>query len=81
MPGDKKSQYMDLLGGLKGVIIGFMVFIGAGIAINYYVHLEENPLTGRKRFMSLTADQINKIAEIEDAEVSQRSARSRNAMT
>lgn len=44
--------------------------IFAGYSAIYYVsHIQETPVTGRKRFVALTHDQIVAIAEAEAAEV------------
>ena len=45
------------------------IFIFA-LVVNYVVHLQQNPLTGRSRFISLTPDQIQTIAQIEEEGVS-----------
>ncbi|XP_067946850.1 metalloendopeptidase OMA1, mitochondrial-like [Watersipora subatra] len=66
VPQDQKNQYLKLLGGMKGIIIGVIVVLTAGTLINYYIHLDENPLTGRTRFMSLTHDQILVVADQEE---------------
>jgi len=44
--------------------------LAAAFTINYLVHLQENPLTGRMRFISLTHDQIMAIASFEEDSVS-----------
>lgn len=44
---------------------GFVSALAASGAVYYITHIEETPITGRKRFVALTHEQIAKIAEAE----------------
>ena len=55
----------------QGRILGFSsVFLAALAGIGYQSHLEECELTGRKKFIALRANQVEKMAEIERDDVS-----------
>ena len=55
----------------QGRILGFSsVFLAALAGIGYQSHLEECELTGRKKFIALRANQVEKMAEIESESVS-----------
>ena len=70
MPAEKRGHYKELFGGMKGIIAGVAGFFIFALVVNYVVHLQQNPLTGRSRFISLTPDQIQTIAQIEEEGVS-----------
>lgn len=55
---------------MKGIIIGVIVAVAVAFGINYALHLQENPITGRMRFISLTRDQIMTVADYERDSVS-----------
>lgn len=55
---------------MKGIILGLASIIAVASIINYVLHLKENPYTGRSRFISLTADQVQEIAGYEEESVS-----------
>lgn len=70
IPIEKRTQYKELFGGMKGIIGGLVGFICLAAIINYVIHLQQNPLTGRSRFISLSPDQIQTIASYEEQSVS-----------
>lgn len=69
MPLDKRTQYKELLGGMKGIIFWAAAALLIAFGINYVVHLQKNPFTDRLRFISLSPDQIQTIAQWEEQEV------------
>lgn len=69
VPVEKRAHYKELFGGMKGIIFWALAALAIGFTVNYVVHLQENPFTGRLRFISLSADQIKTIAQWEESEV------------
>lgn len=46
------------------LVAAVAALVAAG-ALNYYIHIQETPLTGRKRFIAFTPEQFNKIVAFE----------------
>lgn len=72
VPLDKRIQYKELFGGMKGIILSLVGALLVAGVVNYIIHLQTNPMTGRTRFISLSQDQIMTIAEFEEEGVSER---------
>ena len=49
----------------RKVFYGIFTFMGAGFAVFYLTHLEETPLTGRKRFVIFSRKEVLSIVESE----------------
>jgi hypothetical protein len=50
---------------MLGYVTGCGTVVSAGVIWYYYSHLEEDPITGRRKFIAVNKEQILKLAEIE----------------
>lgn len=65
LPPERKNRYLSFISKSRHrFIVGMLGFGGLSMAY-YYYHLEETPVTGRKRFMILNDEQLKKIAMAE----------------
>ena len=65
LPKDKKEKYIYSLTKNRNRILG--VFAACfGLSAGYYLyHLEQTPVTGRRRFMILSKDQLEEVANVQ----------------
>ena len=71
MPEDKKSKFRLAIKRQKGLMVGIGVATFAGMVYSYESHIQECPITNRRRFVALTQDQVNKIAIMELKELNE----------
>ena len=65
LPHEKKHKYVNTLIKNRNRAMGTLGMI-LGVSFSYYVyHLENTPFTGRKRFMILNNEQLEKVADVQ----------------
>ena len=65
LPPDRKSKYVNMFTKSKRGVYGIVFLVGGFSAVYYMSHLEDTPVTKRRRFMILSSDQLEKVAEVE----------------
>lgn len=65
LPAENRTQFKHTLSQSKGkILIALGLLCSAGIA-NYLLHIQEAPITGRRRYIAFTSAQFMKIAQFE----------------
>jgi len=65
LPGDRRVLVKDVLRKHRKKFLGLGLMSSGGAALAYESHLQECQVTGRKRFVALTPDQMKKISRLE----------------
>ncbi|XP_023239368.1 metalloendopeptidase OMA1, mitochondrial-like [Centruroides sculpturatus] len=65
LPPHKKKYFLESAKRNKYKIAGFTLFTSGMSAIYYYSHIQETPFTKRKRFIALTPEQFEQIADFQ----------------
>ena len=65
LPEDRKQVIRHRFRPSGWRIAGVVCLLVAAGVINYYVHIQQTPITGRERFIAFTPDQFHKIAAFE----------------
>ena len=71
LPESEKIKFRNEIKKRSRVWIGLGVAALAGIAYAYESHVEESPITKRRRFVALNRDQVDKIATSEFQQLSE----------
>jgi len=65
LPPDKRAKYTKIFSNSRNAIFGGVFAFGGLSGLYYISHLEEAPVTHRKRFMILNHSQLEKVAAFE----------------
>lgn len=65
LPPNKKRMFKDWIIRNKVLLVGIISALSLGIAGFYYTHLEETPITGRRRFVIFNDKQFKNMAKFE----------------
>lgn len=65
LPKDKQTFFKQLAVQHNRKLIGSGCILIGGLAYSYESHIQECPVTHRRRFVALTPDQVKKIAKVE----------------
>lgn len=65
LPPNKKQYFLESAKRNKFKIAGFTLFTSGVSIIYYYSHIQETPITKRRRFIVFTQDQFEKIADFQ----------------
>lgn len=65
LPKDKRTHFREAFRKSGGKILVALSVLTGLATVNYFLHLQEAPITGRKRFIAFTKSQFSKIAEFE----------------
>ena len=65
LPRERKSTYVNLFTKSKRGIYGGVLLVGGFSTIYFVSHLEETPVTKRRRFMILNSNQLEEVAKVE----------------
>lgn len=72
LPSDKKKYFLSVLKENKNKLAIF-IFMCAFLSVSYYVsHIEETPITKRRRFMAFNSKQLEKINQFEFQQLMQK---------
>ncbi|CAF0792979.1 unnamed protein product [Rotaria sp. Silwood1] len=69
LPPEKRSIFIQHLDRHKYKYMGIVGAIGAAFSIHYYTHLETSPITGRRRFMLMNAEQLTIMSDLEKEKI------------
>ncbi|XP_074641441.1 metalloendopeptidase OMA1, mitochondrial-like [Tubulanus polymorphus] len=65
LPKDKQSRFQKILRELSPYVLGAIGVFASLFGINYWIHIETAPITGRRRFMAFTKQQYQQIVQLE----------------
>jgi len=65
LPKDKQAIFKNLARTHRRKIIGSGCVLIGGLAYSYETHIQECPVTHRRRFVALTPDQVKKLGNVE----------------
>ncbi|UJR15858.1 hypothetical protein I4U23_002784 [Adineta vaga] len=65
LPPEKQNIFIQHLSRHKYTYMGIFGTLGTALAVHYYTHLEEAPITGRRRYMMMNLEQLKYLSQEE----------------